>query len=282
VSPSYFNTVGARLIRGRFFTDAENRVDAAPVNVIDDELARRYFPDQDPIGKRLIFGISHSVTGAAGDTVRMGGTVVGVVKHIVDRKLGEQPDAATFFPYNTAPFAATFVVRTKRDPATAQRDIAQAIHGVDPNVPLYELGTMEDAMSRSVGQPRFYTILLGAFAALALLLAAIGIFGVVSFMVAQRTREFGIRIALGATGQDLVRRVIGRGVALSATGVGVGLAAAMLLTKAIASMLYATNPLDLQSFAIAAVVLIGASGLAAWLPAKRASRADPIAAMRAE
>jgi len=282
VSPSYFATVGATLVRGRFFTDAENRLDAAPVIVIDDELAKRYFPNEDPIGRRLIFGISHSVTGAPGDTVRMGGTIVGIVRHIVEAKLGEKADPATYFPYATAPFAATFVVRTHGDPTSVQSAVANVIRSVDSNVPVYELGTMEAAMSHSVGQPRFYTVLLGAFAALALLLATIGIFGVMSFMVAQRTREFGIRMALGATAKDLAGNVIGRGVGLTGLGIALGLAAAALLTKVIASMLYATNPLDFASFMVAAVALVGAAALAAWLPARRAARVDPVAAMRAE
>jgi hypothetical protein len=127
VAPSYFATLGVTLLRGRFFTEAENRLDAPPVIVVDDELAKRYFPNEDPLGKRLTFGVSHSVTGAAADTVRMRGEIVGVIKHVVYDRLGETPEAAAYFPYATAPFGATFVVRADGDPRIVETEIARVM-----------------------------------------------------------------------------------------------------------------------------------------------------------
>ncbi|HXT17085.1 MAG TPA: ABC transporter permease [Gemmatimonadaceae bacterium] len=282
VSPSYFTTVGMTLVRGRFFTDAENRLDAPPVVVIDDELARRYFPNENPIGKHLTYGLSHSTTGEPGDTIRMRGEIVGIVKHAVHEKLGEKAQPSTYFPYVTAPFGATFVVRTERDPATVEADIGTALRAQDPNVSIYELGTMDDAVSVSVAQPRFYTLLLGAFAGLALLLAALGVFGVMSFIVGQRTREFGIRIALGATVGDLVHSVVREGLGLALSGIAVGAVISAGLTRVIRDLLYGTGALDLTAFVAASAVLAAAAALAAWLPARRAARVDPMQAMRAE
>jgi putative ABC transport system permease protein len=282
VAPSYFATLGVALLRGRFFTDAENRLDAAPVIVVDDELAKRYFPNENPLGKHLTFGVSHSVTGAAGDTVRMRGEIVGVIKHVVDDKLGESPEPAAYFPYATAPFGATFLVRAAGEPLTATAAISRVIRDVDPNVSVYELGTMDDAMSQSVAQPRFYTLLLGAFAALALLLAGLGIFGVMSFLVTQRTREFGIRIALGAPAPALVSAVVRQGLRLAVAGLAIGAVASLGATHVLRGLLFGIDPLDLPAFIIASAALAAAATLAAWLPARRAARADPVAAMRAE
>jgi putative ABC transport system permease protein len=282
VSPSYFATLGATVERGRVFTASENRLDVPPVLLIDEELARRYFANVNPIGKRLTFGLSHSITGAAGDTVRMRGEVIGVVKNIVRNRLGETPEPTAYFPYATAPFAATFVVRTDADPTMVEGEIRRAVHEVDPNVSLYELGTMDDAMSESVAQPRFYTLLLTVFSALALLLAAVGIFGVMSYVVGQRTREFGIRIALGATAHHVVRSVVRRGLVIGLGGIAAGTIAAAVATRGIRALLYGTDPLDLPAFVGAALILAAVAALAAWLPARRAARVDPVTAMRAD
>jgi putative ABC transport system permease protein len=206
---------------------------------------------------------------------------VGVIKHVVYDRLGETPEAAAYFPYATAPFGATFVVRADGDPRIVETEIARVMRGIDPSVSVYELGTMDDAVSRSIAQPRFYTLILGVFAVLALLLAALGIFGVMSFMVGQRTREFGIRIALGATTSTLVRAVVRQGLTLAMTGIAIGAAVSLVATRAIRALLFGTDPLDLAAFVVACAVLAAAAVLAAWLPARRAARADPVAAMRA-
>jgi predicted permease len=282
VSPKYFATIGASLVRGRFFEERDNRLDAPPVILIDDELARRYFPGVDPIGKRLTFGLSHSTTGAAGDTVRMRGQVVGILRNVVGDRVGEAAEPTAFFPYATAPLGATFVVRVSGDPSAVEPAIRRVVAEVDPTVSVYGLGTMEDALSASVAQPRFYALLLGTFSAVALLLAGIGIFGVVSYSVGQRTREFGIRFALGATGREVTRSVVTRTFTLVSGGILIGAVLAIAATRAIRTLLYGVQPLDLPAFASAMLVLGAVALIAAWLPARRAARIDPMVAMRPE
>lgn len=282
VSPSYFATLGVTLVRGRVFTESENRLDAAPTLVIDEDLARQYFPNENPIGKHVTFGLSHHVSANPADSVRMRGEIIGIIRHVVHGHLGEKTSPTAYFPFVPAPFGTTFLVRTDADVATVQREIRAVIHDIDPTAPVYELGTMDEAMSASVAQPRFFTLLLGSFSALALLLAALGIFGVISYAVGQRTREFGIRIALGASAPDVVRSVLRRGMALAVGGVLLGTVVAAGASRALASLLYGTGPHDVTSFVSAAAVLVVTAVVAAWVPARRAAAVDPVVAMRAE
>jgi len=282
VSPSFFRTLGVQLVRGRVLDDTDNRPDAAPVVVINEELARRYFPGQDPIGKHLTYGIMHTTTASDADSLRTRGEVVGIVKNLKIASLSEHPEAATFIPYDLLPLGASFAVRTTSPLPALARAIRTEVRGVDPNVPLYELGTMDDAMSESVAQPRFYTLLLGAFAAVALLLATLGVYGVITYAVSQRTREFGIRIALGATSAVVSRTVLRRGIMLAAAGMLLGIVGALAATGAIRSLLFDVPPADPITFVAVVVILSGAAILASWLPARRASRVNPVIAMRAE
>ena len=281
-SPSLFRTLGVQLVRGRTLEDTDNRPDAAPVIVINEELAQRYFPGQNPIGKHLTFGISHTTTASPADTLRTRGEIVGIVRNLKMSSLSERPEAATFIPYNLLPLGTSFVVRTTSPVAPLARAIRSEVRAVDPNVPLYELATMDDAVSLSVAQPRFYTLLLGAFAAVALLLATLGVYGVIAYAVSQRTREFGIRIALGATSATVSRVVLRRGIVLAATGILLGIAGALATTGAIRSLLFDVPATDPITFAGVVVVLSAAALLASWLPARRAARVDPVIAMRAE
>jgi putative ABC transport system permease protein len=282
VSPSFFRTLGVQLVRGRVLDDTDNRPDAAPVIVINEELARRYFPGQDPIGKHLSYGIMHTTTASDADSLRTRGEVVGIVKNLKINSLSEHLEAATFIPYDLLPLGASFAVRTTGPLPALARAIRTEVRSVDPNVPLYELGTMDDAMSESVAQPRFYTLLLGAFAAVALLLATLGVYGVIAYAVSQRTREFGIRIALGATSTVVSRTVLRRGIMLAAAGMLLGIVGALAATGAIRSLLFDVPPADPITFVGVVVILSGAAILASWLPARRASRIDPVIAMRAE
>jgi len=281
-SPSLFHALGMQLIRGRVLDDNDNRSSAAPVIVINEELARKYFPGRDPIGKHLTFGISHDTAAGPGDTLRTRGEIVGIVKDLKMGSLSEHPEAATFIPYNLLPLGTTFVIRTTNPLPVLARAIRSEVRAVDPNVPLYELATMDDAMSESVAQPRFYTLLLGAFAAVALLLATLGVYGVIAYAVSQRTREFGIRIALGATAATVSRVVLRRGIILAATGMLLGIAGALAMTGAIRSLLFDVPATDPITFLAVVVVLSGAAVVASWLPARRAARVDPVIAMRAE
>jgi predicted permease len=282
VSPSYFATVGMTLVRGRTFTEAENRLDAPPVVVINEALARQYFPGEDPIGKHLTFGLTRTVSDVPGDTMVARGEIVGIVRTVRHTSLADQPEPATYFPYRMLPFGPTFVVRTAADPARVEGEIRRVVADVDRTVPIYGLGTMDDALAASVAQPRFYTVLLTAFAGVALLLAALGIYGVISYAVSQRTREFGIRMALGASAQDVAGDVVRRGAALTAAGLGVGVVGAAIATRVLRGLLFGVAPLDAAAFVGACVVLGAVATIAAWLPARRASRADPVLAMRVE
>jgi putative ABC transport system permease protein len=282
VSPSYFQTLGMHLVRGRTFLDAENRLDAAPVIVINEALARRYFPGENPIGKRLTFGLSHTFTNSPGDSVRARGEIVGVVKNVQQQSLDAKEEPSTYFPFNTLPFGPTFLVRTSADLVAVKHQVRAEVEAVDAAQPIYELGAMDAAMSESVAQPRFYTLLLTAFAAVALFLAALGTYGVVAYAASQRTREFGVRIALGAAPRDVMRLVVRRGVALAAMGVLVGALLAAVATRTLEGLLFGVQPLELSTFLIVALVLGGAATFASWLPARRAARVDPLIAMRSE
>jgi putative ABC transport system permease protein len=274
--------MGIQLARGRTFSESENRMDAPPVVVVNEALARRYFPGQDPIGKHITFGISHNFSPAPGDTLRARGEIVGIVRDARDASLAESPAPATYFPFHLMPFSVTFIVRTAVEPASLVHAIRTQAAAVDPTVPVYEIGTMNDALAASVTRPRFYTMLGSAFAAIALVLAALGIYGVVSYAVNQRAREFGIRLALGATSDNVVSLVVRRGARLTIVGLLIGLVGAFFVTKLIRSLLFGIEPLDPAAFATAAIVLGAFATLASWLPARRASRTDPVVTMRAE
>jgi len=182
------------------------------------------------------------------------------------------------FPINDM----TFLVRSRSDLGQLTAAIRDRVHAVDPTMPIYDIQTMEHAVAESVAQPRFYTVLLSGFAVLALILAGLGIYGVVSYSVSQRTRELGIRIALGATQDRVVRLVIGQGMALTFIGVAVGITGAYGLAHLLATLLYGVTPTDRTTFAGVSLVLLGVAWLASYLPARRASRVDPVIAMRAE
>ena len=282
VSPSYFRTIGLSLVRGRVFTEPENRLDAAPVVVVNEALAKRYFQGQNPIGKHITFGISHtpSSTDTTGVTVR--GEIVGIVHDTKQESLSEKPAPATYVPYNTFPLGVTFLVRSRAPQAAVEAAIAAQVRAVDPNVAMYELGSMTDALAASASQPLFYTILLGAFALMALLLATLGIYGVIAFLVTERTRELGIRIALGATSATVVRLVVSCGLVLALGGIAVGALGAIAATRGIQSLLFGVKPLDVPTFAAVAIVLGAVAAAASWIPARRASRIDPVIAMKTE
>jgi putative ABC transport system permease protein len=282
VSPSFFQAAGVQIQSGRTFTDQDDRRDAAPVVVVNQALAAKYFPGQNPIGKHITFGLSHNVSAAPGDTLRARGEIIGVVRDAKLSSLASAADPATYLPFRLLPLAPTFLVRTSGDPTAVERAIRREMRAVDPVIPIYELGTMDDALADSVAQPRFFTVLLSAFAAVALLLAALGIYGVISHAVTQRLREFGIRIALGATARDVASLVVRRGAWLTAAGLAGGVVGAAAATRVMRQLLFGVAPLDPLSFVGACVVLGGVATLASWIPARRAARVDPVVAMRAD
>jgi putative ABC transport system permease protein len=281
-SANFFSTMGLRLIRGRVFTKEEEGFGPPPVVVVTEAFAKKYFPAGDAIGKHITLGIGHDTAGK-NTNVDSKGEIVGIVADVRQRQLGEDPAPATYVGWGTLPINdIAFLVRSTAPATTVAAAIREAVRGVDAQMPIYDLSTMQDVVSESVAQPRFYMVLLTAFAGLALLLAALGIYGVISYSVSQRTRELGIRIALGATQDRVVRLVIGQGMLLTVGGVVVGLVGAFWLVHLLAALLYGVSATDKTTFASVAAVLLGVAWLASYVPARRASRVDPVIAMRAD
>ncbi len=283
VFPGYFRTMRIPILHGRDVTDADN-LRAPGVVVINDYLARRYWPGEDAIGKRITFD----------DPARNPSwlTVVGVTKNTAQSNWTSPPEEEVFLPYlqnrdylnaPSPPFAyLTLVVRTGLDPAALAPAIRGAIHSLDANTPLSEIQTMDHVVAEANGQSRFYLILLGAFAAVALVLAGVGIYGVMSYSVSRRTHEIGVRMALGARGRDVLRLVVFQGIIQALAGVAVGLAGALALSQLMAGLLFGTRPTDPATFAAVVLVLSAVAVAASYIPARRAAKVDPMVALRYE
>ena len=283
VFPGYFRTMRIPILRGRDVSDADN-LRAPGVVVINDYLARRYWPGEDAIGKRITFD----------DPAKNPSwlTVVGVTKNTARSNWVSPPEEEVFLPYlqNRAyldtpspPFAyLTLVVRTDLDPAALAPAIRGAIHSLDTNIPLSEIQTMDHVVAEANGQSRFYLVLLGAFATVALVLAGVGIYGVMSYSVSRRTHEIGIRMALGAQGRDVLKLVVFQGIIQALAGVAVGLAGALALSRLMAGLLYGTRPTDPATFAAVVLVLSAVAVAASYIPARRAAKVDPMVALRYE
>jgi len=281
-SSNFFSTLGMRLVRGRVFTPAEEDFGPPPVLVVTESFVKKYFATEDPIGKRITLGIAHDTAGA-NTSVTARGEIVGVIHDVHQRGLNDDLAPAVYLGWGTLPINdVSFLVRSNNDSQTLAAAIRERVHGVDPTMPIYDVRTMEAAVSESVAQPRFYMMLLSAFAALALLLAAIGIYGVISYSVSQRTRELGIRIALGASQDRVVRLVLGQGMGLTLIGICGGLVGSYWLVHLLAAMLFGIGATDALTFGTVAIVLLGVAALATYLPARRAARVDPVIAMRAD
>jgi predicted permease len=268
----YFETIGIPLLRGRSFTPADS-ADSPWVVVINASMAREYWGTENPIGRRLHF---------AGPTWR---TVVGVVGDVLHEGLDAEAKSEMYVPIEQAPNTQsepTIVVRTALDAGAAATQLREAVSAIDRALPVDRIETMEQLISGSVAQPRFRTVILGAFSMLALAMAAIGIYGVMNYLVIQRTREFGVRLSLGATQADVLRLVLGRAAALIGAGTCLGLAGSVLLVRLIAKLLFGTAPLDPLTFAAAPVLLAGVALAASYIPARRATRVDPMVALRSE
>ena len=281
-SANFFSTLGIPVLRGRVFTPAEENFGPPPVVVVSQAFARKYFPNENPIGQRVKLGLGHDTAGT-NTNVDARGEIVGVVGDVRQRGLAEDVYPAVYVGWGTFPINdMAFLVRSDADVGTISAAVREQVHAVDATMPVYDVHTMTDVVSESVAQPRFYTTLLTAFGTLALLLAALGVYGVISYTVSQRTRELGIRIALGASRERVVRLVLGQGLALTAGGVAIGLAGAVWLTRLLSALLFGVQPTDTITFGAVALVLLGIASLASYLPARRAARVDPVIAMRAE
>jgi predicted permease len=282
VSSGYFRALGVPLIGGRTFTEGESRWDVPPVVVVNQAFVRRYFPNESPLGKQIVLGITHDTGATEADTATSRGEIVGVVGDVKELSLADAVGPRTYVPYSTLPFSMSVVIRASANPAPLFRAIRSVVRDIDPNIAVYDLTTLDGALDTSVAQPRFYAVLLGGFAVIALVLAALGIYGVISYAVSQRTGEFGIRMALGATPGRLLRLVLGGGMTLTAAGVALGLLGAIGLTRVISSLLFGIEPIDLLTYTGVVAALFGVAILACWVPARRAARVDSAIAMRAE
>ncbi len=285
-TPEYFQAMGIRLKKGRFLS-AQDRRDSPLVAVIDESLAQKYFPNEDPLGKRLTFG-GHG----PGQPQMPKYEIVGIVEHVKHYGLdGQVPvEPQFYFALNQAsdemlPMIArrmNLVVRTQTDPTTLTGAVRQQILTVDPNQPVYNVRTMKQLIDLSIATRRFSMFLLITFALVALVLAAVGIYGVISYSVTQRTHEIGIRMALGARSSDILKMVLGHGMLLTMIGIIVGLVAAFVVTRVMATLLFGVSATDPLTFGGIAVLLAGVAFLAIIIPARRAVRVDPMVALRHE
>jgi putative ABC transport system permease protein len=282
-SPSFFGAMGMTLKRGRLFTESENRRDGHQVLMINEEAARRYFPGQNPIGKEITLNVSYNEIRTPADTNGVHGEIVGIVGDVKQRGLSAELFPMVYVPYNVLPGALTSLVVRSTAPASAVETAIRAqVRAVDPHLPVVGLSEMSEVVAQSVATPRFYMVMLATFAGIALVLAAIGIYGVISYTVAQRSRELGIRIALGASRGRVVGGVLRDGLTLTVIGVVIGLAAAFGVTRFIGSMLFGVAAVDAATFGSVALALTGVAVLASWWPARRAAAVDPLIAMRSE
>jgi len=273
-SPDYFRVMGIALVRGRLFS-ADDTLTTPPVALISEALARRYFPHQDPIGRRMIFGFPPN-----GNVTR---EIIGVVADVHDVSLAKSPGPLLYVPFAQAPFwGGEVVVRSGLSLTAVAGAIRAAAHAIDKNLPVTEVEAFPAALHASLAWPRFRTLLLGGFGSLALLLAALGIYGVVSFSVSRRARELGVRITMGATPANVRRLVLRESATLALAGLAIGIPAALALTRLISALLYGTAPSDPLTFAAVALLLVSVTLAAAWLPARHAARTDPIQALRSE
>jgi putative ABC transport system permease protein len=272
VSREYFSTLGIPLIKGRAFTD-QDRDPAPAVAIVNTTFVRKYFTSQDPIGRRVRFGESEkdwiTIVGVAGDSRNVG--------------LNEQPTPVLYLPYDTFPLAfMSIAVRSTAGAGVIASTARREAKNIDPDIGIDRIVPLSEVVHESVAEPRFRTLLLAAFAVIALVLAAVGIFGLISFTVAQRTREIGIRIALGARPDQVVGSVVREGLMLAAGGLALGIAGSFVTTRLLETLLYDVHGTDPLTYTAVAALLIGVALVATYIPSRRAAHVDPVTALRAE
>jgi putative ABC transport system permease protein len=283
VLPGYFHALGIELVQGRTFT-ADDRTGSRPVAIVDEGFARRFFPGTSAIGRRIKWG---APTGA--DPWK---TIVGLVRTVKARSLDEESEPETYFPalqyeqdssfVGQALRTLRYVVRTSADPRAVMGEVRGVVREVDPELPLTDVATGLALVTDSLARRRFELALLGAFAALALVLAVVGVYGLIAYSVVQRHRELGVRLALGATPREVVQLVLTEGAGTAAAGATIGIVGAVIAARLMRGLLFGIGALDGVTFAAATLLLIGIGLLATWVPARRAARVDPIEALRHE
>jgi putative ABC transport system permease protein len=274
VSPDYFRVMRIPLLRGRFFSEQDSPSDPN-VAIISETLARRYFQNQDPIGRQMKFGFPPN-----GNVSR---EIIGVVGDLRDVALSRKPGPMMYVPFAQAPlYGGEVVVRSSLSASSIAAGIRQTVQSIDTNLPVTDFESFPEAVGASVAQERFRTLLMSSFSGIALILAAVGIFGVISYSASQRTHEIGIRMALGAQRRNVLRLILGQGAKLALLGLGAGVLAALLLSRLMGSLLYGVSATDPLTFGTVAIVLLGVAVTACYIPARRAMRVDPMVALRHE
>jgi len=274
VSPDYFRALQIPLIKGRFFTDAD-KADAPPVIVVNQAFANKFWPNQDPLGKRIVMGGMSEHPNWI--------TIVGVVGDVRHFSLDVDPKPEMYVPFPQDPYFTTiYVVRSNQDAGSLLPAIRREIRAIDSAVPLANVRTFEQVIADSVAPRRIAVVLLGVFAGVAVLLASVGIYGVMSFLVVQRTQEIGVRMALGAQRSDVLKLILGRSLNLISAGAAIGLVVTLMSTGALRALLYNVSEFDAPTFLLVTILLATVALTASYLPAIRATKADPMAALHAE
>src|SRR4029079_10847870 len=273
ISDDYFKTLGVPLIKGRQFNQRDG-AKAPGVVIVNQAFVKKFFPNEDPVGKRIKPGISTS------DAEPGWREIIGIVGDVRNRNLSSDLRAGYFVPQAQVPFnQMTMVVRTANDPHALIASVQNEVHAMDKEVPVFNVKTMEEYISNTVAAPRFNATLLMIFALVALILTIVGLYGVMSYSLAQRTNEIGIRMALGAQTRDVVVMIVSQGFKLVLLGLGIGLLGAFALTRVITSLLFGVTAKDPITFASVAVLLALVAQLACYIPARRATRLDPLQAL---
>jgi len=277
-SEEYFRALGIPLVRGRFFTEHDDMTTSKrPVILINHAMAEMYWPGEDPVGKRITFDDHPKDEDWF--------NIVGVVGDVKDRPNSAKADNSIWWPVKQMPWSfieMSIAVRAESKAADLAGAVRTAVHSIDPLLAVSDLKLMDEVAGKNFSTPRFTLFLVGLFAALAAILAAIGIYGVISYSVTQRTHEFGLRMALGAKPRDVIGQVMGQGVRLAAAGIVIGVAGALALGRVLLTLLYNVSASDPLTFAAVGLAALGIAALACYVPARRATSTDPMTALRAD
>ena len=266
--------MGIPLVRGRLFNEADSSSTAAVV-LISEALAKRYFHNEDPLGRHVVFGFP-----ANGIVSR---EIVGIVGDIHDVSLGKDPGPMLYVPFAQAPlYGGEVVVKSTLSTSAVVSAIRTVTHGIDKNLPVTDIAPLPDVLNASVAQPHFRTLLLGLFGSIGLMLAAVGIFGVISYSVSRRTRELGIRVALGAEPGSVLGMILRQALALTLIGIAIGVPCTLATARLIRHLLFNVTPYDPVTLVLVSLVLLAVGALAGYIPAQRAMRVDPVVALRHE
>jgi putative ABC transport system permease protein len=275
VASDYFKTMGVRVLQGRAF-DERDRTGSSPVCMVDELFVKTHLPGEDPLGKRVKFG-------PLSDTSNPWMEIVGVVAHVKNYGVDESSRSELYLPYlQNSVGSLTLVVRSDSDPTSLSTGLRQAVRGIDPELPVFAVRTLESLVSDRTAQRRLAVLLISVFAGVALLLAAVGIYGVMSYSVSQRTQEIGIRMALGAEQNQILKMVLRHGSLMALLGTAIGLVSAFALARLITTMLFQTSAADPPTFSVVPLLLLAVALLACYIPARRAMRVDPMVALRNE